>query len=86
MSDCNFNIPFSGDPEEILNKAKAAIEKQGGNFNGDDQSGSFDVTAMGNTVSGSYTVTGNDLAIIIDHKPFFIPCEMVENFLKSKLA
>ncbi len=86
MSGCKFNIPFSGNPDEILNKAKAAIEKQGGQFTGDGQSGKFDVSAMGNTIAGSYTVNGNDLSIVIDNKPFFIPCDMVEGFLKSKLA
>lgn len=86
MSACNFNIPFTGNPEEILNKAKLAIEKQGGNFTGDNKSGNFDVTALGNTVAGSYTVSGNNLAMVIDTKPFFISCDMVESFLKSKLV
>lgn len=86
MSACNFNIPFSGNPEEILSKAKATIEKQGGNFSGDEQGGKFDVTLIGNTIAGSYTVNGNELAIIIDTKPFFIPCDTVESYLKSKLA
>jgi hypothetical protein len=86
MSACKFNIPFSGNPDEILNKAKATIEKQGGNFTGDAQAGKFDVSAMGNSIAGSYTVNGNELSIVIDSKPFFIPCDMVEGFLKSKLV
>ena len=86
MSVCNFNIPFTGEPTATLNKAKAAIEKQGGNFTGNEQSGKFDVTVVGNTIAGSYTVEGNELAIIIDTKPFFIPCDTVESFLKSKLT
>ena len=67
-------------------EAKAAIEKQDGHFTGDEESGNFDVTVMGNTIAGSYTSDGKELAIIIDTKPFFIPCEMVESFLKTKLA
>ena len=86
MSVCNFFIPIPGEPAETLNKAKAAIEKQDGHFTGDDESGNFDVTVMGNTIAGSYTSDGKELAIIIDTKPFFIPCEMVESFLKTKLA
>ena len=86
MSTCNFNIPFSGKPDELLNKVKATIEKQGGNFTGDEQGGKFDVTLIGNTIAGSYTVNGTDLAIVIDTKPFFIPCDAVESYLKSKLV
>jgi hypothetical protein len=86
MSACNFNIPIPGSPEETLNRAKAAIEKQGGNFTGNEQSGQFDVNVIGNTIAGSYTIKGNELAIIIDTKPFFIPCDTVEAFLKSKLS
>ena len=71
MSVCNFNIPFSGDPAEKLGKVRAEIEKQGGNFTGDEQSGKFDVTVMGNTVAGSYSSDGKNLSIIIDKKPFF---------------
>jgi hypothetical protein len=41
---------------------------------------------VGSTIAGSYRVMGNNLAIIIDTKPFFIPCDTVESFLKSKLA
>jgi hypothetical protein len=86
MSACNFIIPFSGESKEILDKAKATIEKQGGNFTGDELSGNFDITLAGNTVKGSYTVTGNELTIIIDTKPFFVPCDMIESYLKSKLV
>jgi hypothetical protein len=86
MSACKFNIPFSGSAEEILNKAKATVEKQGGEFKGNNETGSFHVSAMGNTIAGSYAVTGNDIEMTIDTKPFFISCDMVESFLKSKLA
>jgi hypothetical protein len=86
MSSCKFNIPFSGNPEEILDKAKSAVEKQGGSFTGNNEAGNFHVSAMGHTIAGSYIVNGNELAMTIDNKPFFISCDMVESFLKSKLA
>ena len=86
MSVCNFTIPFSGTAEELMEKTKDAIEKQGGNFSGNTRSGNFDVTVIGNSIAGSYTVDGNNLSFVIDKKPFFIPCETVESFLKSKLA
>jgi len=86
MSTCNFSIPFSGEAETILNKAKSAIESQNGNFSGDANSGNFDVSVFGNTIKGSYTVSGKNLSLTITDKPFLIPCSIIENFLKSKIG
>lgn len=86
MSACNFSIPFSGEAETILNKARAAIESQNGNFSGDSTSGNFDVTVFANTIKGNYKVLGQNLNITITDKPFLIPCSTIESFLKSKIA
>jgi hypothetical protein len=85
MSKCNFSINFSGTPEEVYNKAKAAVEKQGGSFTGDANSGSFNINVFG-AISGSYTVTGNQLNIVIEDKPMMIPCGAIENVLKSQIS
>jgi len=82
---CKFSIPISGSAEEMLAKAKKAVESQGGEFNGDTSSGTFHVKVMG-TIEGSYTVAGNELLINIANKPMFIPCGTIEGFLKSQLA
>ena len=86
MSDCHINIPFSGSAEEILNKAKSAVESQGGTFTGDLNSGTFDVSLLSNRVAGSYKVDGNNLHLHITDKPLFVPCNAIESFLASKLA
>jgi len=85
MSDCQIIIPFSGEAEIILDKARKAVEGQGGRFEGDLQSGSFDVSLMSNRVAGSYLVLDQTLQLNITHKPMFIPCNAIEGFLKSKL-
>ena len=85
MSACNFTIPFTKSVTEILEKAKKTIESQSGNFKGDENSGNFDVSIFGNTVIGSYTVTGKELNIDISEKPFLVPCNMIESFLKNQL-
>jgi hypothetical protein len=86
MTDCNINISFTGSAEEILNKAKAAVESQGGSFEGDLSSGKFHVSLMSNTVAGSYTVTDNQLQLNITEKPMFVPCNAIESFLLKKLS
>ncbi|MEO6220450.1 MAG: hypothetical protein ABIO81_08485 [Ginsengibacter sp.] len=86
MSNCNFSIPFSGDTSHILSKAKSAIETQNGLFDGDTNSGSFEVTVMSNTIRGNYSVSGQLMNIVITNKPFFVPCTTIEGFLRSRLA
>ena len=86
MSACNFSLPFTGDPASMLSKAKSAVQKQGGNFTGDAGSGNFDLSVFGNTIAGSYTVSGQQLNVTIDSKPFLIPCSTIESFLRSQLG
>lgn len=82
---CRFKIPYSGSTQQVLNRARTAVEGQGGTFSGNETSGDFEVSVMG-TIRGSYTVIGNELDITIDSKPMFVGCGMIENFLKSKLG
>ncbi len=86
MSTCNFSIPFSGDAENILAKARAAVEDQSGEFAGDANSGHFNVSLFSNLIAGSYIVTGQLLHLTITHKPFLVPCSAIENFLRSKIS
>jgi len=83
---CEFSIPFSGTPTEVLRKAQTAVEGQGGTFTGDASGGGFDVTVFGNTIKGSYSVSGQNLQINILSKPFFLPCNTIEGFLKNQLS
>ena len=86
MSACNFTIPFSGAPEAILSKAQSSVESQGGTFTGDATAGNFNLSIFGNAIIGSYTVNGQDLSIVINEKPFMVPCSAIEGFLKKQLS
>jgi len=83
---CEFSIPFSGTPTNVLSKAQSAIQGQGGSFTGDDTGGAFDVTVIGNTIKGTYSVSGQNLLIRILSKPFFLPCNTIEGYLKNQLS
>lgn len=82
---CDFSIPFTGSPEEVLAKAKNTVQSQGGNFTGDTNNGDFTVSVFGNKIVGNYTVSGNILNISITDKPFMVPCNAIEGFLKGQL-
>ncbi|MBC7936728.1 MAG: hypothetical protein H7Y86_15360 [Rhizobacter sp.] len=86
MAACTFTIPFSGSAETVLDKAKKAVEKQSGTFSGDASQGNFSVSFFGQEIVGGYTVTGNDLNIVIESKPFMVPCSAIESFLKSQIV
>lgn len=86
MADCNFRIPFSGDAGSVVGKAKASVQGQGGNFNGDDNGGQFNVSVFGSTIAGNYSIVGNEMEVTITDKPFMIPCSTIEGFLKNQLT
>lgn len=86
MSSCNFSIPFSGDISLMLSQVRSAIESQNGRFDGDNTAGNFDVSIMSNAIVGNYVVSGQVINITISKKPFFVPCNTIENFLKSRLS
>jgi hypothetical protein len=85
MSKCNFTIRFSGAAENVISKARSAIQNQGGNFNGDLSGGSFNVNVLG-SISGSYTISGQEMNISIDSKPIFIGCGQIESFMKGQFG
>ena len=85
MSSCTFSVPFTKNASDILSKAKQTVEGQGGTFTGNEQSGNFNVSVFGNTITGAYTVNGQNLDIVITDKPFMVPCSMIESYLKGQL-
>lgn len=85
MSKCNFSIEFSGSADSVYQRAKAAVEKQGGSFSGDAAGGNFSINVFG-TITGSYTVSGQQLQIVIEDKPMMIPCAAIESALKGQIG
>lgn len=82
---CKFQLPFSEPAESAVQKAKAAVENQNGSFNGDTISGNFELTVFGNFIKGNYTIEGQVLNLEVTDKPLFVPCSMIESFLKKEI-
>lgn len=83
---CQFSVTINDSVETTLGKARSAIEGQNGIFNGDENSGNFEVTVFGNTIKGSYEVAGQILNLLITDKPFFVPCSTIESFLVKQIS
>lgn len=83
---CKFQLPFSEPVESALQKAKSAVESQNGVFTGDSQSGGFELTVFGNFIKGNYSIEGQVLNLEVTDKPFFVPCSMIESYLKKEIS
>ena len=83
---CNFSIKFENNVHHIISKAKDAISSAGGNFNGTEEAGSFDLTTFMGQITGAYTIINDEIHINISKKPMFVPCSEIENQLRKYLA
>lgn len=85
MAACDLNITLNQPAADVVRKLEAKITAQGGTFNGNETSGTIHVPLMGSHVSGTYTITGQQMNLLIDHKPFFISCSQIEGVLTAGL-
>jgi hypothetical protein len=83
MAQCNFSIPFNGSPEALSQKARQAITGAGGNYNGDTNGGTFEVSTPLGDIHGSYVVQTPSIMVTITSKPFLVSCGMIEKQLKG---
>lgn len=83
MAGCNFSISFTGTAAELAHNVRSRVEGQGGTFTADSLGGAFKVPLLGSNINGSYTVSGQQMKVVIDHKPVFVGCEQIEDYLKS---
>ncbi len=82
---CNFSFNISANATAMVDKARHAITKNGGQFNGDDTQGNFLLSTMAGKIQGNYNVNGNSFSIAITNKPIFLSCGMIEGELKKFL-
>lgn len=82
---CQFSIPFSGDPDSLIERARQEIERAGGAFNGDSIQGGFHAKTAVGSIHGSYQVAGQEISLAIIKKPFLLSCKRIEKELSSLL-
>jgi hypothetical protein len=85
MSKCSFSVPFSGNPESVLAKAKTGITGAGGQFTGDASGGEFSLSTFVGAIAGTFTFSASNLNIEITDKPLFLSCSQIEKELKKNL-
>lgn len=80
---CQFSIPFLGDPDSLMKRARQEIERSGGAFNGDSAKGGFHAKNALSSVHGSYQVGGQEIFLSIIKKPFLLSCKRIEKELSN---
>jgi len=80
-----YQIKFSGDPEEKLKQAKAIAAKQGVTFIGDGSKGKFSGRIMGGRLIGTYNMDKGILFVTITEKPLLLTWNMIESQLRDFL-
>jgi len=78
MAAHSFSVNFTGPAVDTLAKAKGAIEKAGGTFNGDEHKGDFVVSTPAGKVKGTYGISGQTFTVTVTDKPFIVPGSAIE--------
>lgn len=73
------HIALKQAPEQLIQQAKAAADKNGVNMQGDADSGCF--SGMG--VEGEYSVEGQTLTVTISKKPLIMPWAFIEKSVRD---
>lgn len=82
---CLIKVPYSVDIKKLyvlgLDEAKAT----GGRLDGNEQKGTFSIPILGGIFEGAYNVDDKLIEVQLFKKPIFIPCGVIESFLKSQI-
>lgn len=78
---CQFRIPFSGDAESLMVRARQEIVRAGGAFDGNAMQGSFRAKTPLGSIEGSYQVVGEEISLVINKKPFLLSCNRIQKEL-----
>jgi hypothetical protein len=83
---CTITINITGTADDLVANAKAKVLANEGIFDGDSNSGEFNVPLpLGQQIAGNYTINRPVVTINITQKPFFISCKVIENYINTHL-
>lgn len=81
-----FDIPIPGDLPAALERARALIAREGGQFVGDTIAGRFVGNSPIGPIEGRYTIQGAAIRITITNKPMLAPCGAIESKIRQYFA
>ncbi|MCG2721774.1 MAG: hypothetical protein L6290_07140 [Thermodesulfovibrionales bacterium] len=87
LTKYSFIVKLKNEISSILKKVKSIITQQGGKFEGNTECGFFDGKSVLGIIKVKYrSISHNEIEIIIEDKPFIIPCQTIEAKIKKYLS
>lgn len=80
---CSFNFEFPISADELVRRVGDGIRSAGGSFSGDPAEGHYSVWTPIGAISGTYSVSGQSIQIVVTDKPFILSCSLIEKKLKE---
>ena len=80
---CQFSIPYSGDADSLLQRARQEIERGGGMLNGNNVQGDFQAKTPIGSIQGTYQFSGEEIVLSIRKKPLLLSCNRIEKELRG---
>ena len=85
MAVCNFTYQLSATPAELLQEINRLVAEFQGEFQGDEQAGTFQLNIMIGRVVGSYQITEDKIHIAILEKPWLVGADTINKTIKEYL-
>ena len=82
---CLIKIPYSVDVRKLYELGLDEAIATGGRLDGNEQKGTFSIPILGGVFEGTYNVNNKWIEVQLFKKPIFIPCGVIESFLKSQI-
>lgn len=80
-----FTVNYPGDKGQLLGKIKNMIGSKG-HLSGDEERGNFEGSTPIGSFQGSYSISGNDITITIDKKPFLVSNSRIKDEFEKALG
>ncbi len=82
---CSFLFNTTKNPIDLYNWGVSEAMNYGASYSGTPFEGDFSVQLFGGNINGTYKVTGSKIEIELN-KPFFVPCALIESFLRTRIC
>lgn len=82
---CTFTIDFQGDAEQVFTEIERQVLSESGHITGNSREGSFEINTLIGNFKGTYSITLQQIEIIIAHRPFLISCNRIEGEVQGRL-
>lgn len=82
--DNQFIVKYPGDKTQLIDKIRQAVGSKG-SLDGNEQQGSFEGSTPVGSFEGSYIISGDNITVTIDKKPFLVSHSRIKDEFEKAL-